>query len=251
LFELSIRKEVLQFKTIALKNKKGKFDSFLLVIENITQSVRDKQVLREKLEEKDTVLTEIHHRIKNNLSVLESLFYLEESKAEKDEVRRILKDSQGRIKSISKIHELLYRNEGLYEISIEDYIDDILIYLDQNFNLARKEIKFIRDISPVKLDTKQAVPLALLLNEVIVNIYKHAFQGIDNGTISMHCESNEDMFRMSITDDGIGMENIPSIESKSTGIQLMEQFSKQLDATFNYLSEPDKGTTFSISFKLI
>ncbi|MEO1023862.1 MAG: histidine kinase dimerization/phosphoacceptor domain -containing protein, partial [Bacteroidota bacterium] len=207
--------------------------------------------LQQSLHEKEVLLAEIHHRVKNNLAVISGLLQLQSFSSNNKTVAKALKDSQMRIQSISLVHELLYQNESLAYIQYDRYINDLLQAIQLTHSTPEVDIRLSSQVDPIALGINQAVPCSLLLNELIVNAYKHAFKGIDEGKINIYATMDDDqMVTIKVCDNGVGLDMKRLNESKSLGMTLIKTLTKQLDGTFETGRNPDGPGSYSVySFK--
>jgi PAS domain S-box-containing protein len=217
---------------------------------DITASIIRQEKMEGSLREKETLLTEIHHRINNNLSVITSLLQIHASKENNEEVINRLSDSITRIHAMASIHEQLYQSNNFSTLELTDRIRILALNIQNTFQTDTKvDIKF--ECDPVELKVNKALPCSLILNEVITNIFKYAFDGRDNGTIIIGVERIDNQkVRMSITDDGIGLpENFNEQVNTSAGLglKLIDSLSHQLSADYYYDSNPDE-TRFILEF---
>ncbi|MBO9563805.1 MAG: tetratricopeptide repeat protein [Niastella sp.] len=198
------------------------------------------------LEEKQLLLTEIHHRVKNNLQVILSLLKLQSANL-KDEALAALNDSQHRVQAMSLIHQRLYHGDNISTINMQEYIHELVDYLKDSF-ISRTRIVFILNIEPVVLDVSQAVPLGLIINEAVTNIFKHAFPDRERGQVHISLEVlNKDELELNIVDNGVGLPANPAHPSKnSLGLKLMKGLSRDFNG--QYTLESRNGTHIQIIF---
>jgi len=204
---------------------------------------KQKQEISEKnnslnhfLNEKEWLLKEIHHRVKNNLQIVISLLNTQSSYLENDIAKKAIKESQYRMHSISLIHQKLYQSDNLAYINMADYIRELALYLKESFDLSG-HINFSFDLSTVCLNINQAIPVGLILNEAITNAIKYAFTGEDKGSIRISFSRNEEgQVCLSVGDDGPGFPPDFDIdECKSLGMNLMKGLSSQLEGSFDMI----------------
>jgi two-component sensor histidine kinase len=200
------------------------------------------------IEEKEGLIKEVHHRVKNNLQLTMSLlnsqsYYLEDLSA-----IEAIKESQHRLKSIALIHQKLYQTENLATINIQPYIVELIEYLKESLN-DDKKIGFELDILNLELDIAKAVPLGLIINEATTNIFKYAFPNIHDGKVMITLKHlQDDHYQLFIKDNGIGLAPDFNYEQSNTlGIILMKGLSAQIDGLFTM--ESKKGVTLSLIFK--
>ncbi|TCD25630.1 hypothetical protein EZ456_15340 [Pedobacter psychrodurus] len=199
------------------------------------------------IEEKEGLIKEVHHRVKNNLQLTMSLlnsqsYYLEDLSA-----IEAIKESQHRLKSIALIHQKLYQTENLATINIQPYIVELVEYLKESLN-DDKKIIFELDILNLELDISKAVPLGLIINEAITNICKYAFPNIHGGKVIINLkECQEDYYQLFIKDNGVGLAPDFDYEQSNTlGITLMKGLSAQIDGIFTM--ESKDGVSLSLTF---
>lgn len=199
------------------------------------------------LQEKEWLMKEIHHRVKNNLQIVISLLSTQSSYLQNDIAYNAIRESQHRMQSISLIHQKLYQSDNLALVDVHAYISDLVDYLRDSFDTGTR-IEFEMDIASAELDVTRAVPLGLILNEAITNAIKYAFPNNRSGkiTISLAVE-NQNCFALKIHDDGVGFPVTVDIsKSKSLGMSLMRGLSKQLGGSLKV--ENGQGITIEVDF---
>ncbi|MHC0445399.1 sensor histidine kinase [Flavobacterium sp. 3-218] len=203
--------------------------------------------LRHLLDEKEWLLKEIHHRVKNNLQTVISLLNSQSAYLENDMALSAIKNSQHRIHSMSLIHQKLYNSENIASINMQNYIKELVEYLRESFSLGQR-VRFELKIDPLELDVAQAVPLGLILNESITNSIKYAFPDNRTGMIYVTLEpTTEDKYLLTIADNGVGFDaNISSKKINSFGLSLIRGLSDDLEASFSM--ENNNGTILKIEF---
>ena len=257
-----IRKEEYQLQT--LRNNKvpvlfsesaliedGERKGSVIVVRDITELKNAENEIKKSLEEKNVMLAEIHHRVKNNLAVISGLIQLQILQTQSEEVNKVLTESQLRVKSIALVHEKLYASDSLAYIDYGKYIEELIQNIGHTFVAQNKKVDIITDVKNVSLNVNQAIPCSLLINEVLVNAYKHAFTETDKGKISIKITEVDGEIDVEITDDGKGLKSGREERSKITslGFTLMKTLTGQLKGT--YLFENRKGnpgTVFKLSF---
>ncbi|MDX1941559.1 MAG: histidine kinase dimerization/phosphoacceptor domain -containing protein [Saprospiraceae bacterium] len=202
--------------------------------------------LQNLLEEKEWLLKEIHHRVKNNLQIVMSLLNTQSNYLANDAALSAIRDSQHRIHSISLIHKKLYQSDNVAQIDMPNYIQELVEYLQDSFD-TNYNIHFDLNIEPIELDVTQAVPLGLILNEAISNAIKYAFpnrKGLINITMQ---QVDEESYSLIIADNGVGLPpDFDVNKSNSLGMSLMKGLSKQLNGSFELRNE--NGLTIHIAF---
>lgn len=227
-------------------------------------SLQDKQVNLEKeidekskinielsrtLKEKEILLSEIHHRVKNNLAVISGLIELQTFYVKDEKASAILKESRNRIKSIAVLHEKFYESKSLEKIEIRSYVDELIYFIKLSFSSLQKEISIITKIEDIELSMANALPFSLLLNELITNSYKHAFKNKNSGNITISFTKHQDKLVLNFKDDGCGFDLSNVNKEGSLGMNLIEAFSLQLKAETTWESKPTIGTEFTLQFK--
>lgn len=220
---------------------------------NVKLELKEKEInqknknLRHLLDEKEWLLKEIHHRVKNNLQTVISLLNSQSAYLDNDMALSAIKNSQHRIHSMSLIHQKLYNSENISTINMPNYIKELAEYLKESFNLGQR-IRFEIKAEPLELDVAQAVPLGLILNEAITNSIKYAFPNYSIGMIYVSVEKTTgNYYLLTIADNGIGFDAaISSKRKNSFGMSLIKGLSDDLDAKL--LIENQNGTTIKIEF---
>ncbi|WP_138429044.1 two-component regulator propeller domain-containing protein [Fodinibius saliphilus] len=206
--------------------------------------------LTEALEEKEVLIKEIHHRVKNNLAVISGLLELQVGHTEDEFSSRILSESQRRVQSISMIHEKLYQSERLAEIKVEKYVKELISYISYSFNNPEKSIEVKTEIDEFKLGVDQGIPCGLILNELVSNAYEHAFKNSDQGIIQIKIQEDSNRnITFSVSDNGCGVdENYKEGHNQSLGLTLVETLCEQLNGNWK-LENTGDGTRFVLHFK--
>ena len=203
------------------------------------------QQLQHYLNEKEWLLKEIHHRVKNNLQIVMSLLNSQSAYIDNDVALTAIHDSEHRVQAMSLIHQKLYHADNVSSIDISVYVRELASYLSDSFDTGRR-IRFEIDIEPLEMDVSQAVPLGLILNEAITNSIKYAFPDMREGLISIVLSNaSDDLYFLRVSDNGVGL---PANYKKSgsLGMSLMKGLSEDLDGSFSI--ENHNGTTIKISF---
>ena len=201
-------------------------------------------VLAEKNQEKTAMLKEIHHRVKNNLQVVNSLLKLQSREIEDEKVIGMFKEAQNRVLSMALLHEKMYRSDDLQHIDIQDHIFLLVEDLIKSYEVE-KLVESEVDISVIDIGIRTLIPLGLIINEIITNALKHAFSEENSAKIIVRLKKMEgDIYELIIGDNGIGKDD----SQKSTGLgeKLIQIFTKQLKGTFERLEVP--GTMYKLSF---
>jgi len=206
--------------------------------------VKKELVRREK--EKTVMLREIHHRVKNNLHVVNSLLRIQSRDIEDTKVAMMFKAAQSRVVAMARIHEKIYKTNNLKDIEISDHFELLIKDLMINYNIEA-QITPKLNIEDVKVSTDNLLPLSLIINELISNSLKHAFANKREGIIEVELIKKNNNHELLIGDNGVGMSKTVFLEKKSTGIKLIHGFVKQLNGEIEML-ESQTGTCFKITF---
>jgi PAS domain S-box-containing protein len=222
------------------------------VIYDVTEQVKKEQRIKESLDEKETLLREIHHRVKNNLAVISGLLELQAMTVDDSATVNILRDSQQRIKSMAMIHEKLYESEALADIGFDRYLRELVESIRQTYSSVEYEVDISYDLDTVSLELEEAIPCSLIVNEVVVNCYKHAFKFAKRGTITIKSVFEEPNLEITIEDDGCGLPGDFDIESQDTlGMNLIQTLATQLEGIVEFESgESNNGTIFKLNFSI-
>lgn len=193
------------------------------------------------LKQKEMLLKEIHHRVKNSLSIVSGLIDIQLSSTDNKETNEILQNSQTRIQSVALIHEKLYKTESLSDIEMDVYIKDLVESIHGTFTDYNETVDLQFDLDPIKLDNDRAVHCGLLINELIVNAFKYAFSSGKQGTLSVSLKENNGATTLRVADNGPGIPaQSNSEQDESLGTMLIDTFASHLRAT-KKVSENDGG----------
>jgi PAS domain S-box-containing protein len=232
----------------AVLGKEGQVVHYDGILEDITERKRVSEQIKAALREKEVLLKEIHHRVKNNLQVVESLLSLQAEHLKDEKALAIFKNSQSRIASMALVHEKLYQSEDLARIDFGAYIRDLTNSLFTSYALAPGTVTLGMDIEDVALDIDTSIPLALIINELVTNSLLHAFPQGRKGQIriGLHADDGNDL-TLVFTDDGVGLPEAIDIHNTETlGLQLVSLLVKQLRG--NIELDRSNGTRFNIRF---
>jgi len=201
-----------------------------------------------ELREKEVLLKEIHHRVKNNLQVISSLVSLQADGSKDETVRGVLQDVSYRVRSMALVHEKLYQSKNLAKIDFAEYTRSLLNYLWRAHGNVASSVRLALDMETVSLPVDTAVPCGLILNELAGNALKHAFQGRDEGTVSVSLKNDaEERIHLCVSDNGVGLpEGLVWRQAKSLGLRLVHMLAGQIDANVEVSSVT--GTRFEIVF---
>lgn len=201
------------------------------------------------IKDKEVLLAEVYHRVKNNLSVVSSLINLQMNTIDHEFTKNALMDCKNRVNSMAMIHQKFYEGKNYSQIDFKAYIETLVSEIKFAYNLKNKKIVVEANIAPdLNFDLNVAIPCGIILNELLSNAFKHAFNQQESGRIEVFIEREKNLFLMRIVDNGSGFEYKDKIESSnSLGLILIQSLSEQLDGTFQYFG--NKGTDFRLLFK--
>jgi len=217
-------------------------------VTDITFDKKHKENVEASLSEKEILLSEIHHRVKNNMAVISGLLELQSGYIEDEHSRSLFEESRNRIQSMALIHDKLYHHETFARIDFNAYCQDLINFIKSSYNNSTSQIEFTLTCTDVFIDIKNAVPCGLILNELISNAYKHAFKDRDHGEIKIVCTKMGGKFTMMVSDNGIGFEAASIIEKPvSLGLTLISALVQQVNGNIKVVNK--NGTTYYISFE--
>ena len=204
---------------------------------DITDRKDKEKIIKESLVEKEMMLKEIHHRVKNNLQIISSLLNLQSGNVSDDKDLELFIESRDRVRSMAMIHEKLYQSENLSKINFKDYLENLTQQLLMSYDLTGK-VNLNFDCDDVFMGIETAVPCGLLVNELITNSMKHAFPDELSGNINITLKEYDD-YELIISDDGIGLpKDINIDESNSLGLQIINNLINQIDGTIKLNNNP-------------
>lgn len=204
-------------------------------------------LLEKKNKEKEFLLKEIHHRVKNNLETISSLLSLQTAEIENQEFQSIMIESQNRVHSMGMIHQNLYQGENMTAIEMKQYFLNLGGYIIDTFD-AKDRIEFDCTMNPLELDVDRAIPIGLIVNELITNSLKYAFPDKRTGKISISLSETDFHLLLKVSDNGIGIGKSSGIKGTGFGTQLVDLLTKQLDGKMTLVTA--KGTEVFFEFQL-
>jgi len=226
----------------------GNLHGAVHIMSDITAHKKADEAVKTSLAEKEVLLREIHHRVKNNMQVMISLLSLQAQSSSDPEVVNLLKESQNRIRTMAIVHEKLYRSNDLAHIDFSEYIESLSVHLFQFFSVEPRRVGLLRETEAIPLDINNAIPCGLILNELLSNALKYAFPDGRQGLITVGFRRRPGaLLEISVRDNGIGFPaGLDFRRTSSLGLQLVNMLAGQLDGTLE-LSR-DGGTEFRIVF---
>ncbi|MBN2441439.1 MAG: hypothetical protein JXJ04_08830 [Spirochaetales bacterium] len=211
---------------------------------SMEELVRERTIkLENTLKEKETLLSEIHHRVKNNLQIVISLIRLRKHGLRDENDKQIFTDIENKIMAMALVHEQLYHENLFSKINLKIYMNDLIHNVLMSFSIVPSHINFIQDIDPISLELIFSIPLCIIITEIITNSLKYAFPPGYNGSISLTIKERTDSIIVFIRDDGIGWKRI---NKSSLGIKIIHTLVQQLDGTIEMSGEG--GVAYTITF---
>ena len=247
-FELFANEQHQLYRTVALPS--NGLRRMVSVVENITERKKTEEALKAALKEKQTMIDEIHHRVKNNMQIMASLLSLQIAREDDERIKTVLRENRGRVFAISAIHENLVMSEHLSEIDFKSYLTKLCQTLLQTYSIEPKRITYRTESPNIKLNIDKANPLSLAVNELISNSLKYAFPEDREGKISVSMKKLDNELKLTVMDDGVGMPiDYDWKNSKSLGLKLVRTLvENQLDGSIDM--ESKHGTKFTIKFNI-
>lgn len=245
--KINFKKLVFKCSAFPIKGNNEHYNG-LIVIRDITTQVRHENLMESNLKQKETLLKEVHHRIKNNLQIVQSLLDLQISMSDYDNgfykiLKNKLEDAKSRIRAISNIHKNLYKSLTLDSIDYKEYVEELLHDLIESY-YSDTNITYNLKMDNIQLSLDYAIPIALIINEIYSNSIKHAFIG-NTGHISIEFKKENKMYILKICDNGIGISKDIDLNNVETlGISLIKGLTEQMHGTINI--KIDNGTSFEI-----
>jgi two-component sensor histidine kinase len=211
---------------------------------DISEKRKIAQNIEASLKEKELLLAEVHHRVKNNLAIISALINLQMENLKDDKSKRIFEETKDRIYSMAMIHNQLYQNHSFARIEFAQYISSFCTYLSKSYQTDQK-IDINKNIEEVQLNIKTAIPCALILNELVTNSFKHAFREQAGGIIDVGLKRDKNRIHFWVADSGSGMD-LAKLKSATMGMNLITSLVEQIDGNLEY--ENKNGSRFLITF---
>jgi PAS domain S-box-containing protein len=229
-------------------DEKGKISEISGIAHDITEKTLSEKQLKESLSEKEVLLKEVHHRVKNNLQVISSILNLQSSYVKDENTLNILRESQNRIKSMSFIHESLYKTDDFSKINFSEYISSLSKNLVHSYGIYDNLIDLDLSLEEVFLNLDLSIPCGLIINELVSNALKYAFTDNTKGIIKIKLLEKKGLINLIVADNGLGLpNNINYRETDSLGLQLVMTLAEQIDA--KVILDNTKGAKYTIIFK--
>ncbi len=232
-----------------LRNSKNKAVGLFSIARDVTQLKKKEEEISKSLKEKETLLKEIHHRVKNNLQIVVSLLRLQSGYVKDQESKKYFLDSQNRIRSMAVVHEKLYSSKNLADIDLKLYLEQLVSDLVSSLSIDTSKIKITAEIESLSIDLDHAIPVGLIVNEILTNSFKYAFPNSGGGEIYIKAAWGEGGVNLTLSDNGIGLPANKNIKDfDSLGLQLVQTLTEGQLSGKLILRNDCKGTNFDISF---
>lgn len=228
----------------------GKLVRIWGVQRDITEKKKSDEKLKRSLQEKEILLKEIHHRVKNNLQIVASLLKLQASYVKDEKVKELFRESQNRVNSMSLVHQKLYQTKNISRIKFKDYLENVITHLQHSFGILEDRVKIHISVNDIHMSIDNAIPCGLIINELVSNSLKYAFPEERRGNIFINAAYDDisDRYWLIIRDDGIGFErDVDPRESTTFGLKLVATLVSQMDGSIDVFSK--NGTEYRITFK--
>jgi two-component system, sensor histidine kinase PdtaS len=229
-----------------LRTREGRF--VLASIIDITERKRAEEWTRNSLREKEVLVKEIYHRVKNNLQMIISLLRMQARALQDPAVKDALRESQDRIKSMALIHEKLHRSPDLANVNLAEYLRDLVQTLFQSYAVGSRRIDLRLDVADISLSLDELVPCGLIVNELVSNCLKHAFPDRRSGVIHVGVSALDGRCRVVVRDDGVGVKDLDAAHATTLGLSLVRTLAEQLSGAVRFRT--DAGTTVEIEFPI-
>jgi len=232
----------------AVRDRDGRLLYYEGVLEDITENKSATEAIKRSLAEKETLLREVHHRVKNNLQVVSSLLRLQSETIRDPRTRLAFEDSRNRVSSMALVHEKLYQSRDLASVNLREYVRDLVAHLCRSYAGNSQRIRLLIHVEDVALGADEAIPCGLILNELVSNSLKHAFPGERKGALRVElAKLDAAMVALTVSDDGVGLPAGFGFEHAETlGLQLVKTLTEQLGGTVEVRCEA--GTEFRVRF---
>jgi PAS domain S-box-containing protein len=205
--------------------------------------------LEKSLQEKDTLLSEVHHRVKNNLAIISSLLQLQTDLTDPGINQQVLLDSVSRIRSMALIHELIYRQETFSKLRVDEFMYQFISIVSDNYASSATKVETRLQTHEIQLDIDKAIPFSLITNELLTNAYKHAFKGRPDGLIVIELKSTDNEVQLKICDDGVGLgDSFRAKTGETLGTSLVYGLVEQLNGQVTFENVPSGGTCITVKF---
>lgn len=226
----------------------GEMLGYFIVGMDVTRQKHNEDYIQRSLDEKQILLREVHHRVKNNLQVIQSLLRMQGRESQSAALVPMLRESQNRIRSIALVHEQLYKQDDVSEIDLADYLKLLLRQVFRTFEFGPKRISSQVEFKDIYLSLTKAIPCALIVNELVTNSIKYAFENSEDGEIRILAETKDDKLTLIVRDNGCGFsEDIDIDESETLGLKIVRTLTRQIGGQLEI--NCDNGAQFKLVFE--
>ncbi|HEY2713436.1 MAG TPA: PAS domain S-box protein [Chthoniobacterales bacterium] len=234
-----------------IRNRKGEPVKLAGTLQDITERTQAQKRIIDSLREKEVLLKEIHHRVKNNLAVITSLFYLQSTYTQDEQTLRILQECQDRVRSMALVHETLYRSENFAGLDFAEYARALSHQLFRTYGAEAGDIHLRLNLQEVSMSIDTAVPCGLILSELVSNALKHAFPDGEGGEVTIGlCKLASGLCLLQVADDGAGFDaDVETLSAGSLGLRLIQALTRQLDGEFELVNK-SPGTEARLVFSV-
>ncbi|MFP4456653.1 MAG: PAS domain S-box protein [Clostridia bacterium] len=216
---------------------------FAQMIANVLNRKHQEDLLYSKIKEREILINEIHHRVKNNLQIISSFLYLQSQYSNDEKIKQILNTTNNRIKAMAILHEKIYRGDSLNRFSFKSYLEEINRQLFNHY-LQNDKLKLDLKIEDIDISLNRAIPIGLIVNELVTNAVQHAFVDKEDGKLTVEVYTEEDSIIIVIKDDGVGYDTDKNNREESLGLVIVDSLIAQLDGTYEV--NANNGTTYYI-----
>ncbi len=229
----------------------GKIVEVSGVSHDVTEKKINESRITQSLKEKEVLLKEVHHRVKNNMQVISSILNLQSSYVKDEYALSLLKESQNRIKTMAYIHESLYQNKTFTSINFSEYVSTLTSNILQSYASSAQKVRLVLEVEKVILNLDTSIPAGLIINELVTNSIKHAFTGSKDGIILINLCAKNNTLSLEVADNGTGFpEEVDFKNTNSLGLQLVNTLVEQLNGIIELKENKYKGTSFIINFPM-
>ncbi len=232
-----------------LRDASGNPTQVIVTLRDITTRKQAEAALAQSLREKQALIKETHHRVKNNLALIVSLMRISAGRSAEAETKAVLREMQTRVQSVILLNEALYRTEHYKSVQLSDYLSKVATQSFQALNARPRDLRLVTDLEPVEALTAQAIPCGLIVNELLTNSLKHGFPEGKSGTVSLVLRKEADeQVCLEVSDDGVGLPaDFEARRASSLGIQLLSDLARQLGGRLDV--GPGPAAIFRVTFK--